>query len=256
MLEARNVSYQIGESRILSDISLRVEAGQIVALVGPNGAGKTTLLKLMSGDLHASSGQVLLDDRSLARFPMRELALRRAVMTQNAILSFDFTAYEVAMMGRYPHQRFGADGHSDDDAIVRESLQATETHHLSERLYPTLSGGESARVTLSRVLAQQTPILLLDEPTSALDLRHQQLVMQIARGLAAGGAALLMILHDLNLAAAHATHIGMMRNGQLYAEGAPSDVLTEESIAAVFDLPVRVMDHPDADCPLIVPLKP
>jgi iron complex transport system ATP-binding protein len=254
MLEIKNTGYEISGSTILRGINLRVERGEVLAIVGPNGAGKTTLLRLLSSDLRPTSGDILLDGIGVQHYPARKLALKRAVMAQNAQITFEFTVYEVAMMGRFPHG-----GSHEDEQIVLDALQRTESDHLRERLYPTLSGGEQARVTLARVLAQRTPLLLLDEPTSALDLRHQQIVMRIARDLAANGAAVILILHDLNLAATHADRVGMLHQGALYAEGKPHDVLTAENIEAVFNLPVHVMPHPNApngDCPLIVPLEP
>lgn len=256
MLEARNTSYHIGEKRILDGVSLRLEAGEVLAVVGPNGAGKSTLLKLLSGDLHPTQGDVLLKGKPIKHYPMRELALQRAVMSQRAEVVFDFTAYEVVMMGRYPHHRFGTGVRDHDHEIVREALHKTETEHLSERLYPTLSGGEAARVTLARVLAQRTPLLLLDEPTATLDLRHQQIVLQIVRELAQAGAGIVMILHDLNLAAAGADQVVMLHEGRLYAQGSPREVLTAAQIEAVFHLPVVVTEHPRLDCPLILPLTP
>jgi iron complex transport system ATP-binding protein len=230
-----------------------------MAIVGPNGAGKSTLLRLLSSDLHPTGGDILLYGKPMSRYPTRELALKRAVMSQSALVTFEFTAFEVAMMGRYPHQRFGSSARQDDRQIVSQAMQRTETSHLSEQLYPTLSGGESARVTLARVLAQETPLILLDEPTAALDLRHQQVVMKVARQLASDGAGIIAIVHDLNLAA-YADQVVMLHHGQVYAEGTPREVLTESIIEDVFNVPVVVMEHPRPNgrgsMPLIVPLEP
>jgi len=258
LLELRGVGYHIGEKEILQDISLSMAGGQVLAIVGPNGAGKTTLLRLLSGDLHPSQGQVLIQGVGVAHYPPRQLALKRAVMSQQALVSAAFTVLEVAMMGRYPHQDSTQE---EDERIVLDALRRTEIDHLRQRLYPTLSGGEQARVTLARVLAQRTPILLLDEPTAALDLRHQQIVMKIARQLATEGAAVILIVHDLNLAATHADQVAMLHNGRLFLQGAPQEVFTESHLQTIFNLPVRVLPHPNppdgrAGCPLIVPLEP
>lgn len=256
MLSAQQVTYRINGKKLVHNVSLDIQAGEVLALVGPNGAGKSTLLHLLSGDFSPTSGAVLLDDKPLTHYAARDLALRRAVMMQGAGISFDFTVQEVAMMGRYPHQGFGAAASDEDQQVVEAALQRTETDHLRDRFFATLSGGEAARVTLARVLAQETPILLLDEPTAALDLRHQQLIMKITRELAAAGAAILVVLHDLNLAALYADRVGMMLEGDLVALGTPNEVLTAAQIESVFDLPVMVLPHPKADCPLIVPLEP
>lgn len=254
MLTARNVSYSIGKNPLVDNVSLEIPAGELIAIVGANGAGKTTLLRLLAGEIKPSSGTILLDSKPLPQFKTRDLALRRAVMRQHIYMNFDFTSYEVVMMGRHPHIRTGET--YEDRQIVSNMLLRTETSHLSEQLYATLSGGEKARVTLARVFAQQTPVLLLDEPTSAMDLRHQQMTMQLARDLANDGGAVLAVLHDLNLAAMYADRVGMMQNGKLVAIDHPRDVLTPPNIKKVFNLPVQIIEHPYQDCPLIVPLMP
>ncbi len=254
MLNIRNMSYYIGKIPLVRDVSLDVHEGELVVLVGANGAGKTTMLRLIAGELRPSAGQISIRGRQLDRYRMRDLALERAVMRQHIYMSFDFTTYEVVMMGRHPHIRSGET--QTDRQVVSDVLDKTETTHLSDQFYATLSGGEKARVTLARVLAQQTPILLLDEPTGAMDLRHQQLTMQLARAVADEGGAVLAVLHDLNLAAMYADRMGLMQHGELVALGEPRAVLNAENIQSVFNLPVHIMEHPNQKCPLIVPLMP
>ena len=252
-IEARSVGYLVGTARLLADVSLAVRPGELVALVGPNGAGKSTLLKLLAGDLTPSEGTILLDGRPLSSYRAAALAQRRAVMPQQTILQFAFTAREVVEMGRSP--RTDADPDTDR-AIVEESLARTDTTGLAGRTYPTLSGGEQQRVTLARVLAQKTPLLLLDEPTTSLDLRHQELVLITARSAAADGAAVLAVLHDLNLAAAYADRIALLRGGRLAACDSPWAVLTEALLSEVFQYPIAVRPHPLRDCPLVLPAPP
>jgi iron complex transport system ATP-binding protein len=252
MLTARHLSYSVGSAALVRDVSLTVQAGETLAIVGPNGAGKTTLLKLLAGDLSPDSGEIHLNGRPLRHYKARDLALQRAVMPQQVVMNFDFTAYEVALMGRHPHVRSGET--LRDHQIVENALQRTESYHLRDHMYSTLSGGEQARVTLARVLAQETPILLLDEPTSTLDLRHQQLAMQITRQLANQGGIVVAVLHDLNLAALYADRVAMMHEGCIVVLGSPKEALTASHIEAVFGLPVEVVPHPVHDCPLIVPL--
>lgn len=257
-LEIKNLVYQIGEKPILNGVDLHLDQGEVLAVVGPNGAGKSTLLKLLSSDLRPTSGDILLEGLVLTLHSTSALALKRAVMSQQAIVTAQFTAREVVKMGRYPHHRYGR-ATQDEEKIINQALERTETTHLAERLYPTLSGGEGARITLARVLAQETPLLLLDEPTAALDLRHQQIVMQIARELAERGAAVLLIVHDLNLASAYAHRIAMLQDGRIFADGTPCEVLTEDNLQTVFNLPVQIMPHPAPPhdpCPLLIPLQP
>jgi heme transport system ATP-binding protein len=247
-LVADRVSLSIRSKWLLRDVSLAVEPGEIIALVGPNGAGKSSLVRALAGDVIPTSGRVLLEDRPVDGYHPRELALKRAVLPQQTILQFAFSVREVVEMGR------GVRRLDDNDEIVTASLRRTDSLEIADRIYPSLSGGEQARVTLSRVLAQETRILLLDEPTASLDLHHQQLVMEIARELATGGASVVVILHDLNLAASYADRIGVMRNGELVTVGTPWQTCTNELLSDVFSCPIAVVQHPIRDCPLVIPV--
>lgn len=258
MIRAEKLTYQVQNRVIVDSVSLALDRGSVVALVGPNGAGKSTLLKLLAGEMEPSEGQVFLDDKPLQSYSKRELALRRAVMPQEVLLAFAFTAEEVVMMGRYPHslnrERRSANKPADDRLIVRQSMAKTETTHLADRVYPTLSGGEQARVTLARVLAQETPVVFLDEPTASLDPRHQHLVMSQARQLADQGGTVLAVLHDLNLASMYADQIVLLRDGTIQASGSPADVFTASILEGVFRTKFQVTQHPYASCPLVVSL--
>lgn len=250
VLQAEHAGFAIDSRWLVQDVTLAVHAGEVVALVGPNGAGKSTLLRLLAGDLPPTRGQILLDGRPISAYRPHDLALRRAVLPQQTILQFAFTAKEVVEMGRSPRR----DRVDRDDRVVLESLQRTEVAHLARRTFPSLSGGEQTRVSLARVLAQETPILLLDEPTASLDLRHQQLVMRVARELAAAGGAVLVVLHDLNLAAGFADRLAILRDGRLVAAGTPWETLTEPLLSEIFACPVTIMRHPSRDCPVVIPL--
>jgi len=257
---ARRLHVAIGAKALLADVSLDVRGGEVVAVVGPNGAGKSTLRKVLCGDLTPSGGEVLMNERALTEWPLIERARSRAVLPQDSSLSFPFTVLEVVLMGRTPHVR-GTEEPRDYE-IARAALEAVEARHLEERLYPTLSGGERQRVQLARVLAQiweangtnEARYLLLDEPTSSLDLAHQHSTLSIARRFAREGVGVLVILHDLNLAAQYADRIVMLRDGRMVASGPPAEVLTREAIQATFSMPVAVMKHPYLDCPLVISL--
>lgn len=252
VIEARSLSVVIGANTLLDDVSFDVRGGEVLALVGPNGAGKSTLLRAVSGDIEPTAGTVLLDGKETAAYHPRELALRRAVLPQQTFLQFAFTAREVVEMGR--GARTGRLERERDDEVIADAMERTETNTLANRTYPTLSGGEQARVTLARVLSQEAPILLLDEPTAALDLSHQQMVMEIARELAASGGAVLAILHDLNLAAAYADKLAILHHGRLVASDEPWKALDPALLSEVFDCPIAVARHPMRNCPLVLPL--
>lgn len=254
VLQARSIRVLAAEKLLLDDVSIAVRSGQITAVAGPNGAGKSTLLKVLAGDLAPVAGEVLLDGRPLPSYGTRDLALRRAVMPQQTLLTFSFTVEEVVMMGRHPHHGGPHGDQASNRRAVREAMVATETTGMARRTYPTLSGGEQARTNLARVLAQATPLLLLDEPTASLDIRHQHLVLDIARDLARKGAAVVAVLHDLNLAAVYADHLVLLDRGSVAASGPPGEVLTVERLRSVFACPVAVVGHPVHDCPLVIPL--
>jgi iron complex transport system ATP-binding protein len=252
-LRVAGASVAIGGARILSDVSFQASAGEVVALIGPNGAGKSTLLSVVTGDQATTAGSVEIAGRPLADWSLKELGRRRAVLLQQNGVFFPFTVREVVQMGRAPWQ--GTPRDADDDRVVEESIALTETTRFSERPLPSLSGGERARAALARILAQETGILLLDEPTAALDLRHQEDVLSIARDRARAGDCVVVVLHDLSLAAAYADRIVLLSGGRVVADGAPDDVLTSDLLSDVYELPVEVMRHPVTGSAIILPLR-
>ena len=252
MLEARDLSYAINDSLLVDNVTLAARDGEVLSIVGPNGAGKSTLLRLLSGELSPCAGAVYLQGDALVDLSAREIALRRAVLPQQTILQFAFTAEDVVLMGRNPHLQ-GSWPDERDREIAHSSLARTDMSTRAGRKFPTLSGGEQSRVTLARVLAQEAPVLLLDEPTSALDVRHQEMVMQIAGSLAAEGACVVMVIHDLNLAAAYSQRIAVMQGGRLVAYGPTCEVMQAELLSEVFECPLRVIA--DGERRLVVPVR-
>lgn len=248
LLELRNAGVQRGDRQVLAEVNLCLSAGTLTALVGPNGAGKSTLLALLAGDAEPDRGEALLCGRALAEWPVRELALQRAVMAQDHAVHFAFSVREVVAMGRLPH----APDPAEDARIVDAALADVDVSALAARDVQTLSGGEAARTSLARALVQRTPVLLLDEPTAALDLRHQERTLQGARELARQGRCVVVVLHDLNLASAYADRIVMLCEGRIAADGAPREVLTREIIGQVYAQPVQVIEHPTRGVPLVV----
>jgi len=251
LLEARALCYRVGSTSLVHEVSLVVDPGEVLVLVGPNGAGKSTLLRLVAGDLRPTSGEILLDGKLLAQQTTGEQALRRAVLRQHVGVSLPFTVFEIALMGRHPHLRGRPEGPADR-LIAQEALGHTEMLPFAERVFPTLSGGEQARASLTRVLAQQTSLLLLDEPTAALDLRHQHAVLTLLRTMALRGATALAVLHDLNLAALYADRIGLLHQGRLLAIGTPWEVLRAPLLSEMYNVAVTIVPHPQADAPLVL----
>ncbi|GAB0107873.1 heme ABC transporter ATP-binding protein [Nocardia sp. JMUB6875] len=252
-LHARGVSAKRGERTVLDDVDFPVIAGQIVALVGPNGAGKSTLLAALAGELELSGGSVDLDGHSLTHWTHLDMARRRAVLPQSHTVGFPFSAREVVAMGRSPWAR--TPRQDEDDTAIAAAMAATDVQRFAARPFPALSGGERARVALARVLAQDTATLLLDEPTAALDLGHQEQVLRLARERATKGAAVVVVLHDLGVAAAYADRVAVLENGRIAADGPPREILTPQLLTRVYQHPVDVFDHPVTGAQLVLPVR-
>lgn len=252
ILEGKSVGYRVGKANLVSGVDFRITDGEFVAIVGPNGAGKSTLLRLMAGDLRPSEGQVSLGTEPIEEYPYDDLALRRSILLQNRISDIPFIVEAVVAMGRHPH-RMNPDNSSElDRQAVATALERTETSHLAHRVFSTLSSGEQTRVSLARILAQNAPVVLLDEPTTALDVVHEERMMSEFRTMADAGIAVVAVLHDLNAAAYYATRIVMIAEGSMKTEGTADAVFTDDLLTEVYGQPMRVVDHPFRDCPLVL----
>jgi iron complex transport system ATP-binding protein len=231
---ARGVVVRAGGTTLLHGVDLDVTAGEVVVLVGPNGAGKSTLLATIAGDVAPAAGTITLAGHDVTTQDARALASLRAMLRQRSSLTAAFTVLEVVRLGQL----------RADDAIALAALRDVAMERRAHRSYPTLSGGEQQRVQLARVLAQldacPTAALLLDEPTAALDLRHQQLVVACSRRAARAGHPVVVVMHDLALAARCADRIVLLADGRVLATGAPADVLTSALVSRAFDAEIAV----------------
>jgi len=244
-----------GAPRVLDGVTLSVPRGSIVGLIGPNGSGKTTLVRLLSGTLKPTAGSVALDGIPLSTLSRRDLARRVAVVPQDTHVTFDFSAIEIVLMGRYAHLgAFALEG-PDDFAIARQSLAATGTAALESRQFATLSGGEKQRVVIASALAQASDILLLDEPTTALDVGFQfEITTLLAQLNRDRGTTMIVSTHDLNLAATLCTELILLRSGRVLAQGKTSEVLTAANIRQLYNVEADVTFHPRAGHLTVVPL--
>jgi iron complex transport system ATP-binding protein len=256
MLEARNVSINYGERQAVVDASLRVSPGDMTAIVGANGAGKSSLLHALNGSIPPSRGEVLLDDKPLSSYSRRAVGRRIAVVAQETQLAFPVSVMEFVLGGRFPWAGPGAWGwESDRDLeIVNEVLHETELENYTSRLMNELSGGERQRAVLARALTTTAGILLLDEPTANLDLGHQASMLQVVRTHCdERGAAAVIVTHDINLAAAFANRIVLLKCGRMIAAGSPHEVLTVELLSEVLEIKILVDAHPLSGAPRITP---
>lgn len=251
MLRADNITVKRGSRAVLRQLHFDLQAGELITVIGPNGSGKSTLLKALTGELAFNRGQITLNGSSLSDQMKNPAAIARwrAVLPQQSDLSFNFPVIDVVMMGRTPHQI--SRKQTRDFKICEEALEQVDCLHLKDRFYQHLSGGERQRIHLARVLAQlheglvsEGPALLfLDEPTANLDLKHQIQILKLARQCADRGAAVFLVLHDLEQARAYADRALMLKSGRSVAFGKASSVLSAKRIEGVFDIPVEWVTH-------------
>ena len=247
-----DLQLKLGNKTILEQVSADFHAGALTILLGPNGTGKSSLLKVLTQELPIK-GEVFFDDKPVQQWSSRTLAKHLGVLPQSSSLVFNFTARELVELG-------GITLDCSNDVIKHlaiRNMKLTGTDHLVDRSYPSLSGGEKQRVHFARILTQleqsgDKKILLLDEPTAALDLSHQHQTLTLAKKLAAEGAAVLIVMHDLNLAAQYADRVMILNEGNIVADGRPWQVITERNIEQVYQCKTRVIAHPDLGYPMVI----
>lgn len=245
IISISNLSAGYGSREVIHDLSLSLETGVFYGLIGPNGSGKSTLIDLMMATLAPNRGTIRLRGRELKEFCHREKALDIALVPQDFRINFDFTVYEVVMMGRHPHiPRFANPGITDQ-AVVDQVLAELEITDLADRLITQLSGGEKQRVIVARALAQATPLLILDEATSSLDIQHSLHIFQVLkRRQREQQITVIAAIHDLNFAAAYCDEIILLNQGRLVTIGPPQEVLIRERLQEVFSIDCQVFEQP------------
>ncbi|NUV86117.1 ABC transporter ATP-binding protein [Streptomyces sp. KAI-26] len=254
-LTAEHLTLGYGDRTVVSSLDLVVPPGAVTVIVGANACGKSTLLRSMSRLLAPREGRVVLDGKEVHRLPAKELARTLGLLPQSPVAPEGITVSDLVGRGRHPHQSMFSRWNEKDDAAVASALEATATEPLADRAVDELSGGQRQRVWIAMALAQQTDLLLLDEPTTFLDASHQIEVLDLLTDLnRSRGTTIVMVLHDLNLAARYADHLIALADGKLHSFGTPAEVLTEETVRAVFGLESRVIEDPVSGRPLMLPL--
>ncbi|MCE8020035.1 ABC transporter ATP-binding protein [Halomonas sp. MCCC 1A11036] len=251
---SENLSAGYEDRRVLEDVDFRVAEGRLTVLLGPNGSGKSTLLKTLARTLTPQRGRVLLDGHDIHRHRTRDVAQQLGILPQSPTAPEGITVRELVGMGRFPHQRLWRQWSTEDEEAVMEAMTVARVAEFAERPVDALSGGQRQRCWIAMVLAQNTDLILLDEPTTFLDLKVQvdllELLVQLAHER---GRTLLVVLHDLNLAAAHADILVMMRNGRIEHSGPPKAVFTSANLKRVFDLDAEVINAPNTGRPVCIP---
>ncbi|SDP72375.1 iron complex transport system ATP-binding protein [Pedococcus dokdonensis] len=254
-LVAREVTLGYDDRVVVDRVSAELPHGQVTVIVGANACGKSTLLRGLARLLKPRGGEVLLDGKSIHGTPTKEVARTLGLLPQNPIAPEGVTVVDLVGRGRTPHQGRFRRWSADDEAAVAHALEVTDTLDLADRVVDELSGGQRQRVWIAMALAQETDLLLLDEPTTYLDVAHQVEVLDLLRDLnATRGTTVVMVLHELNLAARYADHLVAMRDGLVTAVGAPADVITREGVRAVFGMDCRVIPDPVSGTPMVVPV--
>lgn len=257
MLNAKRLSFKVGDKTLLHETSVEFAAGKFHVVMGANGAGKSTMLKILSGELKPSSGEVYLDGTDLREYSKNSLAMRRAVLSQHYHLAFPITAEEIVLMGRYPY--FATRPSAKDNAVCSEAVKLMDVGHLLQRDYTTLSGGEAQKVQMSRVLSQiwseeemEGRLLFLDEPVSHLDVKYQHQLMKVAKDFCRKGTTVIAVLHDINLAIAFADRLLFMKDGNILFDANNAAELTPAMLFNTFGILPSIVQVPGKAKPFVL----
>jgi len=250
----QNLKLGYEDKIIVHNLNVSIPIGKVTALVGANGCGKSTILKTLARLLEPKEGQVILDGKEIHRYATKEVAKELAILPQNPIAPEGLTVSELVAYGRYPHQSAFSSNTKEDFKIIRWAIAATGLSEFEDRLVDELSGGQRQRAWIALALAQRTPILLLDEPTTFLDMGHQLEVLKLIRKLnQEQNCTIVMVVHDLNHAIRFANHIVCIKDGDVYVEGPPTEVLTEDVLRNVFQIEATILIEPKTNLPVCIP---
>ncbi|UQZ81692.1 putative siderophore transport system ATP-binding protein YusV [Paenibacillus konkukensis] len=253
-MEAKGLSLSYGTVPIFKDLSVTIPKGEITVLIGSNGCGKSTLLRSLARLLNPQKGTIVLDGHELSKLPTKEIAKRLAILPQGPTAPEGLTVLQLVKQGRYPYQSWLQQWSEEDERMVRTALDKTRMTEFAERTVDALSGGQRQRAWIAMTLAQDTDTVLLDEPTTYLDMTHQIEVLDLLYELnEKESRTVVMVLHDINLACRYAHNMIAVKNGAIWAQGKPEDIVTEKMIQSVFDLDCQVLKDPFYGTPLIIP---
>jgi iron complex transport system ATP-binding protein len=251
-IRVQSLNFSYGQKQILKDINLSFNRGRFYSVIGPNGSGKSTFIKSISKILPINAKSVFIDGADINSIGNKKLAQIISVVPQDILIEYDFTVFDIVLMGRSPYKRRFEDFNKEDEKIAEKYMKSTNTWDIRDKFITELSGGETQRVIAARTLTQQTDIILLDEPTSHLDIQYQVEFLKIFRELKMD-KVIISVLHDLNLAAIFSDQVIMFNNGQVEAKGTPWEVINKANISNVYNLEVEVFENPISKCPYIIP---
>lgn len=252
-IKVQNLSYNFDTLEILHKININFSENKFYSIIGPNGSGKTTLLKNIAKILKPKEKTVFVENMDILNLKSRFLAKRIAVVPQNTTIDFDFSAWDIVLMGRTPYLSKFESESEEDYNIVRSAMNMTNTWHLRDKLINQLSGGEKQRVLIAMALTQNTDIILLDEPISHLDLHHQIEILDTIKSLT-NKITVIAVLHDLNLASQYSDYMILMDNGSIVKQGTPEEVITEKNITDVYKINICMIKNPINGKPHVIPI--
>ena len=251
ILRVENLHFSYGKKEVLKGLNFSVFESKVIGIIGSNGSGKTTLLKNISGYLKPTFGNIFIEDRNIRELSIKEKARYISYVPQDIRCDFQFTCYDIVMMGRMPFlKRFQSESQKDKD-IVKRSMEMTNTWQFRDTMINQLSGGEKQRVYIARALAQEPKILLMDEPISHLDIKYQIEILSFVKELSKRGILVIAVLHDINLASQFCHEILIMKKGKLMDLGSPNKVITPENIKSAFSIDVELLKNPKNNTPYV-----
>ena len=253
--EINNLEFGYGEALILKGISFNVRQGEFISIIGPNGSGKSTLLKTLNRLYSLKSGSIQIDGKDIQSYKNRDMAKKVALVPQDTTLEYDFTVEEVVLMGRHPYKGRFEKEDDEDYNIIYEAMEMTNTLKLKDRLITEISGGERQRVFIAKALAQKPSIILLDEPTSHLDINHQMDILNLLKILNERGTTIILVIHDINMAARYSHEILLLNNGEIQGKGTPEEVITMENIERAYNLNVAIEKNKYTNSTYLTPIE-
>lgn len=255
-MEVKNLKFGYRESLVLKGLTFSIKKGEFLSIIGPNGSGKSTLLKTLNNLYKPNGGDILIEGKSIENYKRKELAKIIGFVPQDTIIDYEFTVEDVVMMGRNPYKRPFEKEDKKDLKIVNDCMNLTNVFKLKDRLITEISGGERQRVIIAKALAQNPSIILLDEPTSHLDINHQIELLNLLRTLnKEKGTTIVLIIHDINLAARYSNDLILLNEGEIIGSGSPEDVITAENIEKAYNLDVAIENNKYTNTVSLTPLK-
>ncbi|MFA1745408.1 ABC transporter ATP-binding protein [Fusobacterium animalis] len=240
ILEIKNISYSVGENKILKDISFRCQSGEIIGIIGPNGSGKTTLLKTINRINPITNGDILLNGKSIKEYDEKELARDISFMNQNTNIEFDFPCIDIVVLGRYPYLERFQEYSKKDIELAEKYMKLTNTYKFRDKSILQLSGGERQRVLFAKILTQESQVILLDEPTASLDMRYEEDLLKEVSKEKDKGKIIILVIHNLRTAIKYCSRLVLLSNGNIIKDGAVKEVITEENLNNVFGIKTKV----------------